>query len=52
MYSMLLIALNWKMLPAAIRISPFRVATLVWSTVMFGFLAALTIYTQVQLLMR
>jgi hypothetical protein len=52
MYSILLIALNRKMLPAAIRITPFRVGTLVWSTLMFGFLAGLTIYTQVQLLLR
>jgi hypothetical protein len=52
MYSMLLIALNRKMLPAAIRITPFRTATLIWSTLMFGFLAALTIYTQIQLLSR
>ena len=52
MYSMLLIALNRKMLPPAIRIGPFRAATLVWSTLMFGTLAALTIYTQAQLLFR
>lgn len=52
MYSILLIALNRKMLPAPIRIGPFRVATLVWSTLMFGSLAALTIYTQAQLLFR
>lgn len=52
LYSMLLIALNRKMLPAAIRITPFRTATLVWSTLLFGSLAALTIYTQVQSLLR
>jgi len=52
MYSILLIALNRKMLPPAIRIGSFRVATLVWSTLMFGTLAALTIYTQAQLLLR
>jgi hypothetical protein len=40
------------MLPAAIRITPFRTATLVWSTLLFGSLAALTIYTQVQSLLR
>ena len=38
------------MLPAAIRISPFSTATLVWSTLLFGSLAALTIYTQIQTL--
>jgi uncharacterized protein YjeT (DUF2065 family) len=52
LYSFMLIALNRKMLPAAIRISSFRTATLVWSTLLFGSLAALTIYTQVQLLLR
>jgi hypothetical protein len=52
LYSFMLIALNRRMLPAAIRINPFRTATLVWSTVMFGSLAALTIYTQVQALFR
>jgi uncharacterized protein YjeT (DUF2065 family) len=51
-YSFMLIALNRKMLPAAIRIGPFRIATLVWSVLMFGSLAALTIYTQVQTLLR
>ena len=48
LYSFMLIALNRRMLPAAIRIGPFRTATLVWSTLLFGSLAALTIYTQVQ----
>jgi hypothetical protein len=52
LYSMLLIALNRKLLPRAIRVGPFRVATLVWSTLMFGSLAAVTIYTQLQLLLR
>jgi hypothetical protein len=52
LYSMLLIALNRNKLPAAIRITPFRTATLVWSTLLFGSLAALTIYTQMELLLR
>jgi hypothetical protein len=52
LYSFMLIALNRKMLPSAIRISPFRIATLVWSTLLFGSLAVLTIYTQVQTLLR
>jgi hypothetical protein len=52
MYSMLLIALNRKMLPAAIQIGPFRVVALLWSTLLFGTLAALTIYTQTQLLFK
>src|SRR5262245_13903401 len=52
LYSFMLVALNRRMLPPAIRISPFRTATLVWSTLLFGSLAALTIYTQVQTLLR
>jgi hypothetical protein len=52
LYSFMLIALNRRMLPPAIRIGPFRTATLVWSTALFGSLAALTIYTQVQTLFR
>jgi hypothetical protein len=52
LYSFMLIALNRTMLPSAIRISPFRTATLVWSTLLFGSLAGLTIYTQVQTLLR
>jgi hypothetical protein len=52
LYSMLLIALNTKKLPAAIRIGKFRTTALVWSTLLFGTLAALTIYTQGQLLWR
>jgi hypothetical protein len=51
MYSILLIVLNTKHLPAPIRISSFRTSVLVWSTIMFGSLAALTIYTQAQLLL-
>ncbi len=51
-YSFLLIVLNRRMLPQAIRIGPFRTATLIWSTLMFGVLAALTIYTQVQALIH
>jgi uncharacterized protein YjeT (DUF2065 family) len=52
LYSFMLIALNRTMLPSAIRISPFRTATLVWSTLLFGSLAGLTIYSQVQTLLR
>ena len=48
LYSMLLIALNRRELPAAIRISKFRTATLVWSTLLFGSLAIYTVYDQVQ----
>jgi hypothetical protein len=52
LYSFMLIALNRRMLPRAIRIGPFRTATLVWSTLLFGSLAVLTVYTQIQSLFR
>jgi hypothetical protein len=52
LYSFMLIALNKRMLPPAIRINGFRTATLVWSTLLFGTLAVLTVYTQVQNFMR
>src|SRR5688572_5464941 len=47
LYSFMLIALNKKMLPPAIRIRSFRTATLVWSTLLFGSLAMYTIYDQI-----
>ena len=46
MYSGLLIALNRRHLPAAIRVGAFRLAVLVWSMSFFGLLAALTIWQQ------
>ena len=52
LYSFLLIVLNRRMLPRAIQITPVRTATLIWSTLMFGSLAVLTIYTQVTMLFR
>jgi hypothetical protein len=52
LYSFMLIALNRRMLPPAIRIGIGRTAALVWSTLLFGSLAALTIYTQLQTLLR
>jgi hypothetical protein len=51
MYSVLLILLNKRMLPPEIRVGGFRTAALVWSVLLFGTLAALTIYTQVQQLL-
>jgi hypothetical protein len=47
-YSILLILLNRRRLPPAIRITPGRIAALVWSTAVFGLLAALTIRQQWQ----
>jgi hypothetical protein len=49
-YSVLLIVLNRRGLPGPIRITPWRIAALVWSTAMFGLLAVLTIRQQLQLL--
>jgi hypothetical protein len=45
-YSGLLIVINKKMLPAPIRIRGFRVGVLVWSVVLFGVLAVLTVQQQ------
>jgi hypothetical protein len=45
-YSGLLIAINRKLLPEAIRIRGFRVGALVWSVLLFGVLAVLTVIQQ------
>ncbi len=45
-YSMLLIRLNRRLLPEAIRITGGRIAALAWSAVMFGLLGALAIREQ------
>ena len=50
-YSVLLIVLNRRGLPAPIRITPLRVAALVWSAAVFTLLAVLTIRQQLQLLL-
>jgi hypothetical protein len=52
LYSMLLIALNKRLLPEAIRINSFRTATLLWSTLQYGTLAIYTIYDQLQRFIR
>jgi hypothetical protein len=48
LYSILLIVLNRRALPSFITPNPWRVATLVWSTLFFGALSILTIWQQVQ----
>jgi hypothetical protein len=48
MYSFLLLVLNRKALPDMLKVRSFRVATLVWSTMLFGVLAALTVWQQAQ----
>jgi hypothetical protein len=45
-YSGLLIVINRKMLPEPIRIRGFRVGALVWSVLLFGVLAVLTVGQQ------
>lgn len=51
LYSMLLIALNKKLLPEPIRVRGVRTAALIWSSVAFGALTVITIYVQVQTLL-
>jgi hypothetical protein len=46
-YSALLIVINRKMLPREIRITAGRTAALVWSVLLFGVLAVLTVQQQV-----
>jgi hypothetical protein len=46
MYSVLLLFLNKRELPAAIGIRSYRVVALVWATLFFGVLAALTLRQQ------
>ncbi|MER7015620.1 Nramp family divalent metal transporter [Saccharopolyspora sp. NPDC000359] len=45
-YSGLLIAINRTMLPAPIRVRGYRLAALVWSILLFGVLAVLTVHQQ------
>ncbi|HXE80194.1 MAG TPA: Nramp family divalent metal transporter [Vicinamibacterales bacterium] len=45
-YSMLLIALNRRCLPAAIGPGSARIAALVWSAAAFGLLSVVTVWTQ------
>lgn len=47
-YSVLLIVLNRKKLPAPIRISPVRLGALVWAALLFGVLAFLTFQQQIR----
>ena len=46
-YSVLLIVLNRRTLPGPVRIGPVRIAALVWSTLLFGVLSALTFGQQI-----
>ncbi|MCR5881114.1 Nramp family divalent metal transporter [Phenylobacterium sp. J367] len=46
-YSILLILINRRSLPAPIRVSGFRLAALIWSVGLFGVLSALTFRDQI-----
>jgi hypothetical protein len=48
LYSFMLLVLNRRGLPDAIKVRSFRVGTLVWSTAFFGLLALLTVWQQLQ----
>jgi hypothetical protein len=52
LYSALLIVINRRHLPKAIRVRSYRLGTLIWSTVVFGILAVLTIWQQVSTMLR
>jgi hypothetical protein len=45
-YSILLLVLNRRVLPDAIKISPVRVAAMIWAVLLFGAFSALTIWDQ------
>jgi hypothetical protein len=47
-YSLLLIVINRRQLPAAIRMRSYRLGIMVWATLLFGVMAALTIWQQTQ----
>jgi len=47
-YSILLLLLNRRVLPDAIRIRSYRVAALVWSVLLFGVFSVLTVWQQGQ----
>ncbi|PKW15365.1 Nramp family divalent metal transporter [Saccharopolyspora spinosa] len=50
-YSGLLIVINRKMLPAEIRVRGYRLAALVWSILLFGVLAVVTVQQQLDRLL-
>jgi hypothetical protein len=51
-YSVLLIVINRRHLPAAIRLRSYRLGVMVWAALVFGTLAGLTIWQQVSNLLR
>ncbi|GAA0522467.1 iron transporter [Saccharopolyspora subtropica] len=51
LYSGLLIVINRRMLPEQIRVRGFRLVALVWSILLFGIMAVLTVYQQLDKLL-
>jgi hypothetical protein len=51
LYSMTLLWLNYRVLPADIRIRGWRIATLAWSILFFGFFTVLAVYSEVRALL-
>jgi hypothetical protein len=52
LYSVLLIAINRRHLPEPIRLRSFRLAAILWATLLFGTLAVLTIWQQITILLK
>ncbi len=48
LYSMTLLWLNFRLLPADLRISGWRIAALAWAILFFGFFTLLAIYSEVR----
>jgi hypothetical protein len=51
LYSMTLLWLNYRLLPADIRIGGWRVAMLVWAVLFFGFFTVLAVYSEIRALL-
>lgn len=47
-YSAMVIVINRRQLPAAVRMRSYRLGIMVWATLLFGGMAALTIWQQLQ----
>ena len=47
-YSGLIIVLNRRELPVLVRMRSYRLAIMLWATLLFGLMAALTIWQQLQ----
>ena len=47
-YSGLIIVINRRALPAAVRMRSYRLGIMMWATMLVGVMAALTIWQQLQ----